>query len=80
MYHFNNAKIHICLLFAMTIKENIARLCLLLIFPCLYSVLVEDIPGWLGQLPIPLVVFPPELSQLVVNKDVVEVQLLLNLL
>ena len=59
-----------------TIKDNIKTLW----SPCLYSVLVEDIPGWLGQLPIPLVVFPPELGQLVVNKDVVEVQLLLNLL
>ena len=48
--------------------------------PCLDSVLVEDIPGRLGELLIPLVVLPSVLSQLVVNKDVVEVQLLLHLL
>ena len=42
--------------------------------------LVEDIPGWLGQLPAPLLVVRLVLDQLVINKYVVEVQLLLNLL
>ena len=42
--------------------------------------LVEDIPGWLGQLPSPLLVVRLVLDQLVINKYVVEVQLLLNLL
>ena len=41
--------------------------------------LVEDVSGWLRQFPSPLVVVTLVLGQLVLNKDVVEVQLLLNL-
>ena len=41
--------------------------------------LVEDVSGWLRQFPSPLVVATLVLGQLVLNKDVVEVQLLLNL-
>ena len=47
--------------------------------PCLYGVLVENVPGWLGELPSPLLVIRLVFAELVINKYVVEVQLLLNL-
>ena len=59
-----------------TIIDNIKTLW----SPCLYSVLVEDIPGWLGQLSIPLLVISLVFAQLVVHEYVVEMELLLNLL